>query len=696
MGRVACPLNCHDSCAQITTVTDGLLRKVEGDADHPLTGGRLCAKGYAYVDRTYAADRLRHPLIQSPRGSGQWRRASWDEALDRIADKLLELDRRYGSLLPVCLYTGTANLSGTLHHKAPEGLFRSMGPYTETVNTLCWTVGHDAMVYDFGALQTNDPREMLNARTILVWGTNPAWTAVHQMHLIMEARDRGATVVVIDPVVSATASRADQHLQVRPAADGALALGMARYILDAGLCNEEFISQHVHGWEAFADYLRRDVTVEWAASVTGLTPAQIEQTARLYATNGPATIWVGLGMQRYANSGQAVRAVNALAAMTGQIGRSGTGVQYVESRTRMFGQYTTSFRPPAGRPPYEGPGGRNGNRQVSASEFARTVRALNEPPVRMCWIAGSNPAAQAPDSGSVVSLLREMELVVVVDQFMTRTAEVADILLPTTTYFERWDLVYSAWNQYVSLNEQVIAPLFESRSDLQIAWALSQKLHERAPGFCTFPREGDERSWLDAEWNDRARALLGARGPAALASGPIRTNLPRIAWESLQFSTPSGRIELCSDTARAQGLPAMGIFTPPLTAPAEFPIRLLTPRPAESHNSQFHAQPWVMRVTARPVVEMHPDMAACLELQEGDLARIANRGGELHLPVRLTRTVPMGVVLAYTANYHDQRYPLNDLVEAVPADMGGLGGFPGAAFSDTFVTVEPSCKGGRR
>ncbi|HYG56655.1 MAG TPA: molybdopterin-dependent oxidoreductase, partial [Symbiobacteriaceae bacterium] len=491
--RATCPRNCYDSCAMLVTVAGGIVRQVDGDPANPHTAGRLCSKGYSYVQRTYATNRIRHPMVQTVRGSGNWRRITWDEALDRIARKLIDVRRRHGSLLPVCLYKGTGNV-GVLHN-APEAMFAAMGPHTETVFVMCWQAGNDAQRFDFGDNMTSDPGEMLKARTLLLWGVNPAWTAVHQMARIMQARDSGTRVITIDPIRTATASRSDRHLGLRPGSDGALALGMARCLLDEELYDEAFLNEHVTGWTEFRTYLRDQITVDWAARETGLPAAAIRETAVAYATARPAMIWVGFGMQRHTNALQTVRAIDALAAMTGQIGLPGTGVQYGQLANWIFGDHLRSYKGGAGQP-YSGPGAIDGNRTFPNGCIGEAMPAVSDPPLEVLWVACANPVAQEPDSHAVRRALSGLDMVVVVDQFMTATAEAADIVLPATTFLEHADLHTSYWHHHVSITERAIAPLYEAKSDLAIAWALSRKLNQLSPGFTTFPATRIIRFWI--------------------------------------------------------------------------------------------------------------------------------------------------------------------------------------------------------
>lgn len=663
----------------VATVENGVLRHVEGDEGDPVTGGRLCAKGYSYVDRVYAADRLRHPMIQAPRGSGNWKRVSWDDALELIALQLIEMHRRTGSLLPLGLYRGTGNI-GVLH-AAPDALFRSIAPFTEAVNVLCLANGAEAQRLDFGDMRTSDPGELGKARTLLLWGANPAWTAPHQMNLIMSARDKGARVVVIDPLCTATASRADLHLGLRPGTDGILALGMARVILDEGLTDESFIREHVHGWPEFRTYLEREISLERAALATDLSPDLIRRAALAYAAEGPSSIWVGFGMQRYGNSVQAVRAIDALAAMTGQIGKPGTGVQFGHFQTNVFGGYLRAFDRCSGQP----------NRCFPMGAIGRSMPAVTDPPLEMLWVTSANPVCQEPETHLVKAALSGLRTVVVVDQFLTRTAELADILLPATTFPEQWDLNWGYFHHYVSVSAQAIAPRFEAKSDLQIAWMLSRAINRLAPGLCAFPTAGDEREWVERAWRSDSSGLFqGDQFSELLAGKRVRARLPEVAWSDLAFPTPSGRFELASQRAGDQGMPVLPVYEPPQPAPAAFPYRLLTPHTTESLHSQFHSADWGLRVNASPVVEIHPGTAAELGLADGETVRIYNGRGELRLPARLTTNVRPDTLVAYEAWFAGLDYNVNLLTQAVPKPAGNGSRSPGVPYFDCFVAAEPT------
>ncbi|HEY3368790.1 MAG TPA: molybdopterin-dependent oxidoreductase [Symbiobacteriaceae bacterium] len=686
--RTACPRNCFDTCGQIATVNDkGYLRKVDGDPLHGYTQGRLCVKGYTYVNRAYSPDRIKYPMVQEPRGSGNWKRVSWDEALTRISKKILDIKQRYGTLLPVCLDKYSGNFG--IMHWAVEGTLQSMGYYTYALGTPCWPAGLDAQTYDMGTFHNNDPEEMVNTKYLIVWGANPAWNAVHQMDFIVEAQKRGAKLVVVDPIHTSTASKADLYYQIKASTDGALALGMAKWIVENNLHDKAFLDKYTKGWPEFEKYLRETVTLDWASQKTGIPIEGIIELASGYATTKPSMIWMGYGMQRHINGGQNIRAVDALAAITGQIGVSGGGAQYAHLDTWGFNFHVQSFNPPAGSVGVKGADGKYSNRTVNMNNFAAEVQAQKDPPVKMLWIACRNPGSQDPDAADIKKAFASMEMVVVVDQFLNHSVEMADIVLPCTTHFENWDVNVAYWHHWVSINEQAISPMFEAKSDLQIAWALSKKMNELAPGSCTYPTEGKEEEWAGQEFNDGVYKLFGINDWKELKSKPAKAKLWQAAWADRKFTTPSGKYELFSELAQKNGLPPMPTYKEELKNAPEFPIRFLTPHGQHGLHSQFQNIPYMMQTNPEPLLEIHPKLAGVRGIKDGDMVRVFNKLGEVRLKARLTRTVAPDTVVTYEGWYKDSKFNVNFTVAAVPADMGKVAmGNDGISFHDNFVNIE--------
>ncbi|TDA70263.1 MAG: DMSO reductase [Clostridia bacterium] len=723
--RHLCPRNCFSTCAIISTVENGRLVRVEGDPEHGFTRGRLCAKGYAYPQLIYSRRRITVPMRQYPRGSGHWHRISWEEALTTIAAKILELKGRYGSLLSVCLNKQSGNF-GYLHY-AVEGMFNAMGYITRAEGNSCWSAGLDARIFDLGADRQSDPEDMALARSIVLWGVNPAWTAVHQMHFITMAREQGATLVVIDPLYTATAAQADYYIQVRPGEDGALALGVARYILERGWQDEDFLREYVLGWPEFRSYLEREVSVVWAAEKAGVAPEAVAVLAKLLAWYKPAAIWTGMGLQRHTNGGQNVRAITAPAAMTGNLGQPGGGLYYASQQTWNLLKYNARDWPPppgatgwvlwpgvvgdgagdglepvagggsrpvgaagvvAGRQARAGdPGVAVGHRPVNTNDFARQVLACTDPPVKMLWVASRGLASQDPLVTSLEEAMGLMETVVLVDHFLTPTARFADIFLPATTPFEEWDVVLSYWHYWLGINQPAIAPVGESRSDLEIAMHLSAKMNELSPGSCTFPTSGSQEEWVAAEFTPEIYVLADIRDYRELLDRPRKLAWPRVSWEGGKFATPSGKYELCSEQAQKCGLPSLPVYVPPAAPSPAYPYRLLTSHQQLGINSQFLHLGW-LGGSERATVLLPPGLARRLGVRSGMQVCLYNASGEVVLPAMVSRQVPEDVLLCYQGWYGPGAPEINAIVGGLMTDMGSYKtGFPAPALYDTFVNI---------
>ncbi|HKJ65139.1 MAG TPA: molybdopterin-dependent oxidoreductase, partial [Desulfopila sp.] len=288
--RNACPRNCYDTCSIKSYVKDGVLQFVEGAPESTFTDGGLCVKGNSYVRQLYSPDRIKYPMKQIGRGSGNWKRISWDEALETISSKILEIKAKDDNLLGLGLTKYSGNFGIT--HYGVEGMMSSLGYTTRFVGTPCWPAGIDAQNYDTGSMWCNDPEDMVNSKYIIIWGANPAYCSVHTMKYIYAAQERGAKVVVIDPLMTQTAAKGDLYLQVAAGEDGALALGMARHLVEKKLVDRDFVTKYALGYDEFEAYLKKNISVDWAAEKTGIPAKEIRQLAEEFAKADPATIWI--------------------------------------------------------------------------------------------------------------------------------------------------------------------------------------------------------------------------------------------------------------------------------------------------------------------------------------------------------------------------------------------------------------------
>lgn len=677
-----CPADCAASCRMLTEVHNGRIVSIKGDPRDAYTKGALCAKGYAYLERIYAPDRVLYPLKQRKKGSAEWDRVSWDEALGAIAEKLIAVEEEYGNLLPVCLdkYLGT---TGILSHSVGS-FFHSLGATTSMIGTPCIAAGIDAMTLHYGKSLKPVPEDMLNARLIILWGSNAAWTFPHQMRYVFDAQDRGAKIVVIDPILTATAARSDLYFQIRPDTDGILALGLGKVLLDKDLLDHRFLEHYTYGWPEYRDVLAA-VDLEEVSSITGIPPEDICELAISYGISKPATIWVGLGLQRTVSGGQNVRAIDSLAALTGNIGKPGGNVHFASYEALLYGgECLRSQLPPrvvSLTPPRE-----TRNRLLGTGRFAE-VKTL-DPPLELMWIAGRNPVAQDPDSHTVRDVLRKIPMVVVADQFLTATAQLADYFLPVASPFEFEDVVISYWHYGAALNEQAIAPLGECKSDFEIMRQLAATLNQLKPGFTSFPTGMEATAWLDRELWPQLYAITGITHYHELRNRYTRINLPCVPWQDYRFLTPSGKYEFWSNLAQQNTIPPLPApFAPPPNSQA-YPLRLMTVHNYITHNSQLYNIKGLRHMEKTSKLYLHPDTARQKNLQHGDRVRVYNPLGEIELFAVPSVSVPQDVVMAFLGATDNRHEVLNTLLRFCETDLGQIAtGCNGLSFTNCYVNV---------
>ena len=696
--RNGCPRNCYDTCSIKSYVKDGVLQFIEGAPESTFTRGGLCVKGYAYTRRPYSPDRIKYPMVQKGRGSGNWKRISWDESMDRISDKLLEIRDKDDSMLGLGLDKYSGNFGITNY--GVEGMMTSLGYTTRFVGTPCWPAGIDAQNYDLGDMWCNDPEDMVNSRYIILWGANPAWNSVHSMKYIYTAQDRGAKVVCIDPVLTQTAVKADVFWQVKTSTDGALALGMARHILDRGLVDRDWVAANSIGFEAFADYLQQNVSLDWASQTSGVPAEQIAAVAEEFARADPATIWLGYGLQRHVNGGATVRSIDALVAMTGNVGKTGGGARYGHLRTWGFNYHALLQDRPEGAKGWLGGSGPKGDfdfseqeqadysdRTANINKLATELETLDDPPIRVLWVSCKNPLSQDFDRNRLEkAFLNRPELIVSVDQFLTQTVELSDIVLPVTTLFEEWTINASYWHYWLTVNEQAIKPMFESKSNLEIAAALSKAMNDKSPGSCTFPTEIDTREWMIKEFNADIYELFGLQSWEDLKNGPAKAQMHPASWHDLSFGTPSTKYEFKSKLCAEHGHNALPVYVQPRQAYDT--LRVLTPHTKFGIHSQFINIDWMEDFNPKPFLYINPVAAKKRNIDDGDTVRVFNTIGEVTLTAKLTEVLPPDTIMMYEAWFKDNPYNCQNLVDDTSSDMGEYKtGSPGVAIHDQFAEV---------
>ena len=672
----ACPRNCYSTCTMTVQVEGGRLTKIDAHAGNLATSTGPCLKGLSYVERVYSPDRILHPLRRNRR-SGSFERIAWSAALDEIAARLTKSRAEPQSVL---FYSA----SGTkgLMNRVSTRFWRLYGGYTTTYGDLCWPAGLEATRLTLGENTHNAPWDLANAKLIVLWGRNAAETNIHQMVFIDRALDAGATLVVIDPRRTESAERASLLIQPRPGTDGALALAVAHQLIDTGIIDTDFIARHVHGFDAFAQSVA-EWTPERAAGVTDVPAEYIERLADLFAIQ-PATICAGFGLQRYTNGGQSMRAMLALLAITGNIGRPGAGWIYANLQSHIFDE----VRDPIACYPPAHPDG-VARVTISTTRLGSDMLAQRNPSLRMAWVERGNPIPQNPQTPLVLDAFRALDFRVVVDQFLTDTAREADIVLPAKTMFEQSDVIGAYWHAYVQLKQKVIEPPGEVKAESEIYRLLADRLGmPEAHDATVFPLSDAE---VDA-YLDRLLEPFPSITRERLREAPVLApGHQEIAFADLTFPTPSGKIALTSEEAVARwNVSALPEYEEPAESVrrqqpdlAPYPLYLLTPNTKNRIHSQFGNLRMIRQFDPRPAVSIGPADAHPRGIRDGATVRVFNGRGSLTLEARIDHGLKPGCVSITNGWWIADGAAVNMLSAARETDMGH-----GAAFHENRVQVE--------
>ncbi|WP_420632093.1 molybdopterin-containing oxidoreductase family protein [Candidatus Leptofilum sp.] len=643
--RGACPHDCPDTCGFVTEVENGRPIKFYGDPDHPITQGWLCAKVRPYLDHVYHPDRLTHPLRRvGPKGSGQWERISWEAAISDIGNRWRDIISEHGAeaILPYS-YSGTL---GLLQMGVVNGRFWNRLGASQLERTICGAAAEFAVEATLGSRRSQKYEDVQHSKLVIIWGHNPVSTAPHFMPHLLRARKNGTQVIVIDPRRTRTAKLANWYIAPKPGSDGALALGIANHLVQLGLQDEAWLAANSVGWSAFKARLEEYPSVRVAA-ITGLPVEEITRLARLYAEATPALIKIADGLQRNFNGGQTVRAICALPAIMGQYGRRGGGLAYSTSGYLQWDSEAVgkgSECPPPGRSV-------NMNRLGAA-----LLGEVSDPPIQSLFVYGSNPAAIAPNAGRVAAGMQREDLFTVVHElFMTDTADLADIVLPATSQLEHVDLHKGYGHTYLTYNQPAIPPLGESKSNWDVMCALAQEM-------------GFDEPWLHQSADEVLAEVLSTTA----ANNPVLAGItleklkqagtmpltiePDVPFADGRFPTPSGKVELYSQTMADMGLDPLPHWREVADSggrdgtklngrfPSDQALTLISPASHHFTTSTFANQPDLLAREGKPFVEIHPDDAARQNIQTGDLVRLENSRGWCDLQAKVTDRVRRGVV----------------------------------------------------
>jgi anaerobic selenocysteine-containing dehydrogenase len=667
----ACPRNCYSTCTFRVQVENDKIIRILPYSGNLATPEGPCIKGLSYIERTNSSERIIHPLIRSY--SGKFSEISMTEALDIISTKLLYIKENWGSR-SILWYTGSG-MSG-LTNEIGHSFWHAFGGTTLTYGNLCWPAGLEAVRLTMGSVKHNVPWDLKNAKTIIIWGKNPAETNIQEISFISDAKEKGSRIIVIDPFRTPTADKADMLFSPRPGTDGALAISLARVLIDKGLINHEFIKKNVKGFDEFR--LSLDISPSEAERITGIPSASILELAEIIGTNGPVTFLPGYGLQRHQNGGQTIRSILALSVLTGNIGKPGSGFNFANLQSYIYDDLKEplSYFPASEKDlPFR--------RTVSMAKLGYDILNSSDPALKAIWIDRGNPVLQAPDTNSVRKAFSLLRFKVVVDQFITDTASLADIILPAKDIFEQSDVIGSYWSPYIQFKPKIILSPGEVMPESEIYYNLAKRLQLNVNEEI-IPRPGNDNIelWLEK----RISAYSNIRLETLKESPVLAPGLQQIAWEDLKFSTPSGKIELFSSEAKEKwGISSLPGYTPIIYSSPEdkYPLILISPNTGSRIHSQFGNLKIIRETNPEPRVRISPDDAIIRGLREGQKIRVFNQNGELISRVSISNRVSPGLAVFPNGIWFNEGGGVNQLIAGVETDIGF-----GAAFHDNRVEIE--------
>ena len=626
--RGACPHDCPDTCALKISVQAGRVIKVAGDPDHPPTHGALCTKVSRYPERTYHPERLLTPHKRvGPKGAGQFVPVSWDEALRDIAARLSAIAARDPQAILPYSYAGTM---GLLQGESIAARFFHRLGASLLDRTICSSAGGEALAATYGGKLGMHLESYADARLIIVWGSNSIASNLHFWTFAQQAKRAGAKLVCIDPRRTETADKCQQHIALLPGTDGALALGLMHELIVNGWLDEDYIARHVDGFDAL-----RPEALAWpperVALVCGISADEVRGLARDYAQTRPAAIRLNYGMQRCHGGGNAVRLIALLPCLTGAWRQRGGGL--LLSASGWFKQVRDDAalqRPDllAGRRP------RTINMSTIGDDLLRESSPEFGPRIEALIVYNSNPVAVAPESPKVLAgFQREDLFTVVLEHFLTDTADHADYVLPATTQLEHLDVHTSYGHTDVLINHPAVAPLGQARPNTQIFRELAERM-----GFT-------EACFADSD-EQLARQAVPSLDFARLSEqGWVKLALPELPFADGGFATANGRAQVA--------VPGLGL--PRYLAPHEsgqsspalaqrYPLAMISPPARHFLNSSFVNVKSLRSIEGEPLLELHPLDATARGIEDGAMVRVFNdRGSYLCKAAVHTRARP-GVV----------------------------------------------------
>lgn len=658
--------SCYFYCGVRVACDRDRIVRIDGLPEHPVNRGTICPKGLAAQQLVTDSRRLTHPLLRKgPRGSGRWKSISWDEALDLLASKMASAKAEAGAE-SVVYHRGHAPGWVTAMNYATRFMNAFGSPNLLTHAHLCFAPRAIAHSSTYGGVPEPD---FDHAGCIVLWGFNPAYTSVtNYARRIMWARARGAKVLVVDPRFTPTAAKADLWLRPELGTDLALAMAIAKILIEEKLYHVEFVRDYTVGFDQLAEHVAR-INLAEVASITGVSVHKMREAAQLISSNAPTVVKEGNGLDQYVNVVQTVRAIALISALSGGLNVEGGGVllpplPFADVQLRGLRGQDWEERSVSSHPLYY----RNGNSLNDEDLFSAME---DDDPYRVSVLFAQGGALLAANSNTkrTERLLDKIDFIAVHDLYETATARAADLILPAASFLERDLLLYyryrpNAQTNMVALQRQVVPPIGESRSDLGVIFGLGKRLGMETH----FPWDTIQEAF---EWElepigisldylkEHPEGYQREYGPEELYWTHGRN----------QFGTASGKVELYSgrlESFDADPLPRIEGHPDVLQASSEYPLLCGTGLKLGIHtHTQFRTLSWIRELEPEPFVEIHPRTAETLSIGNGDEIRLESAWGSVPAVARVTETVAEGTVMlayGYGQPYADSRWrSSNDL-----------------------------------
>jgi len=661
-----CPKDCFGSCSLEVEVEKGKVVKVRGNRNSPVNQGRICIKGKNYPNMVYSSERLLYPLQRiDKRGKGEFKRISWEQALDIIYKKLKNLKEQYGPE-SVLYYNRFANL-GVMKNCA-YGFWYQFGGFTSTYGGLCDAAAQEAINLTYGEVKHNKISDLENSKLIILWGSNPAYTNIHLMHYVNKAVDKGAKLITIDIRENESGAKSYLYLNPRPGTDGCLVLGIANQLIENNIIDDSFIKDHTFGFAEFKK-MAKEYPLSKVSDITGIPLHKIEAMIGFIKNTPDYALICGMGVQRYTNGGQTIRAISLLPALTGSIGKKGCGFYFSD---RQAPELNWIFSPPKCK---------RIRNSIPVAKLASELDNQADPPVKVMWIEQANPMTSNPNTNLLAQGMNKLDLIVVVDLFLTDTARIADIILPATSMFEYYDLITGYGHSYIQLQQKLIEPPGECKHESEMYRLLGKKF-------------GFNLDYLPENNLSTIEKIISSSNLNVdideLREKPyLHSNYQEIAFSDLKFNTPTQRIEFFSQRMRDRwGEAPLPTYNEPLenkySSPSiynKYPLSLISSHAYNKMNSQFSD---ISILKEEPFVCINPRDAAKRGINENNRVKVYNERGNLVLKAILTEKVTSGIVHTYFGWWGGvHQANINKLVGDYVSDIGY-----GTAFQNCLVEIQ--------